>query len=257
MGTPLLLEVLQRPGTSGTAAVLIAIYLFITARRITYADVGLSYEQCLERGELYRVWTAQLSHIDLLHLLFNVSALWSVSTAELGDGGTVMYLRTSALLLVVSGAVTLLFYYILGVRLGRERYLRVTAVGYSAVIFGWMTLLAARGKGAFSVLGVAEMPMWASPLVTLVLTSIIVPQASFLGHLAGIVAGFAVAFGLFGWLTASGAAALVAWLVVLSLVPLARSGRLPFVTALGPSEPPGDVETGSALRIVNGVLERR
>ena len=55
-----------------------------------------------------------------------------------------------------------------------------------------MTLLAAHGKGSFSVFGVAELPMWASPFMSLVLTSIIVPQASFLGHLAGIVAGFAV-----------------------------------------------------------------
>ena len=66
-----------------------------------------------------------------------------------------------------------------------------------------------------------------------------------------------VAFGLFDWLTPGGAAALVAWLVVLSLAPLVRSGRLPFITALVPSEPAGDVETGGALRIVNGVVERR
>lgn len=98
-------QVLQRPGTSGVAAVLIAIYLFITARGITYGDAGLSYAHCVEHGELFRVWTAQLSHIDLLHLLFNLSALWPVSTAELGPGGTVAYLRTSAVLLAMSGAV--------------------------------------------------------------------------------------------------------------------------------------------------------
>lgn len=100
-----LLQVLQRPGTSGVAAALIAIYLFITARGITYGDAGLSYTHCVEHGELFRVWTAQLSHIDLLHLLFNLSALWSVSTAELGPGGTMAYLRTSAMLLALSGAV--------------------------------------------------------------------------------------------------------------------------------------------------------
>ena len=66
-----------------------------------------------------------------------------------------------------------------------------------------MTLLAAHGKGSFSVLGLAEMPMWASPFVSLVLTSVLVPQASFLGHLAGIVAGFAVRF-LLAWSLSSG-----------------------------------------------------
>ncbi len=99
------LQVLQRPGTTCTAALLIGIYIFITARHITYADVGLSYDQAVQNGELYRVWTAQLSHIDLLHLLLNVSALWSISAAEVGSGGTVAYFRISALLLVLSGAV--------------------------------------------------------------------------------------------------------------------------------------------------------
>ena len=55
-----------------------------------------------------------------------------------------------------------------------------------------MTVLAVRGAGSFSVLGMAEMPMWASPFLSLALTSVVVPRASFLGHLAGIVAGFAV-----------------------------------------------------------------
>lgn len=99
------LQVLQRPGTTCTAALLTGIYIFITARHITYTDVGLSYDQAVQHGELYRVWTAQLSHIDLLHLLLNVSALWSISAAEVGSGGTVAYFRISALLLVLSGAV--------------------------------------------------------------------------------------------------------------------------------------------------------
>ena len=97
---------LHRPGTAGTAAVLIAVYLFLTARQIGYADVGLSYEQVVQHGELHRLWTAQLSHIDLLHLLLNVSALWSIGVAELSSGGTADYLRISAILLVLSGGVS-------------------------------------------------------------------------------------------------------------------------------------------------------
>ena len=53
-------------------------------------------------------------------------------------------------------------------------------------------MLAAGGKVASSVLGVAEVSMSASPSVSLVLTSVIAPRASFLGHLAATVSGFAV-----------------------------------------------------------------
>jgi len=98
-------QVLERPGTASTALALIAVYLFLTARHIGYEDVGLSYEQVVQHGELHRLWTAQLSHIDLLHLLLNVSALWSVGVAELGSGGTAEYFRISAILLVLSGGV--------------------------------------------------------------------------------------------------------------------------------------------------------
>ena len=65
-----------------------------------------------------------------------------------------------------------------------------------------------------------------------------------------------MAFGLLDWLTPLGAAVMVAWLAAMSVAPLARSGRLPFVRWLA-VEPSGDVETGGAVRIVGGVLERR
>jgi hypothetical protein len=68
--------------------------------------------------------------------------------------------------------------------------------------------------------------------------------------------GSQVGWGLLDWLTPGGTAAAAAWLAALSLAPLARAGRLPFVRLLTP-ESAGDVETGGTLRIVNGVLERR
>ena len=55
-----------------------------------------------------------------------------------------------------------------------------------------MTVLAAGGKAASAVLGAAEVLMWMSPSVSLVLTSVIAPRVSFLGHLAGTVSRFTV-----------------------------------------------------------------
>ena len=68
--------------------------------------------------------------------------------------------------------------------------------------------------------------------------------------------GAQVGWGLLDWLTPGGTAVAVGWLVALSLAPLVRAGRLPFVRMLTP-EPVADVETGGTLRIVNGVLERQ
>lgn len=38
-------------------------------------QVGLSYESAVQQLQLWRIVTAQLSHVELLHLLFNVSSL--------------------------------------------------------------------------------------------------------------------------------------------------------------------------------------
>ena len=58
-------------------------------------------------------------------------------------------------LVMLPGQVTLLFYYVLGVRLGQERYLRVNAVGYSAVLFGWCGLTHALARVGLEMQGQA------------------------------------------------------------------------------------------------------
>ena len=60
---------------------------------------------------------------------------------------------------------------------------------------------------------------------------------------------------LWDWLTLVGAAVIVAWLAAMPLAPLARSGRLPYMSWMA-FEPSGDAETGGAVRIVGGVLAR-
>lgn len=104
------MQIVEKPATSGVAALLIGIYLFIISRGINYADVGLSYEQAVQRLELWRIFTAQLSHVELLHLFFNLSTLWSLGSVEATPGmgmrtGSFQYLHTSLLMLIFSGLV--------------------------------------------------------------------------------------------------------------------------------------------------------
>jgi membrane associated rhomboid family serine protease len=93
------------------AALLIGIYLYIVSRGIGYAEVGLSYDQAIRKLELWRIFTAQLSHVELLHLLFNLSTLWSLGAVETRDGmafkiSSLSYLHTSLILLIFSGLVS-------------------------------------------------------------------------------------------------------------------------------------------------------
>ena len=103
-------------------------------------------------------------------------------------------------MLVCTMALVILSHHVL-VRMGHERYERVTAVGYSCVVFGWMTVLSVRQPtSSISLLGYVRLPVNLAPFGSLIFTSVVVPQASFVGHLAGIVAGYAVAWGAFAWM---------------------------------------------------------
>ncbi|CAI5508872.1 unnamed protein product [Closterium sp. Naga37s-1] len=299
MGVPLLLDVLRKPATTLVVALCSFIWFQIQKRAISYPDVGISYDAVVSHRQFWRLASAPLSHISLLHLLFNVSALWSMggietltsadiskvavmatggaagnatssqwqsapssslaqsiphssisgsltgpsnsstepsepveSTAtaavarrglgeianagsiqgqqqqnsadesdrkqqqqQQGDkaglptneqhlaaagwepGGSIGYLRDSFLMLVLSGLLGLAVYHVLIHRWRLEYFRRVTAVGYSCVVFGWMTVLSVRRPAiTLSVFGLIKLPVSLAPFESLIFTSFIVPK---------------------------------------------------------------------------------
>lgn len=54
--------------------------------------------------------------------------------------------------------------------------------------------MSAGGISNFSIFGLIQLPMSLAPFGALVITSIIVPQASFIGHLSGILMGYLMAY---------------------------------------------------------------
>lgn len=77
-----------------------------TKTTTTSKQVGFSYDSVVGQGQWWRLAAAAVSHVELLHLGFNASALWSLRGAErvLGSG---YYARTSLLLAAGSQAVRL------------------------------------------------------------------------------------------------------------------------------------------------------
>lgn len=65
--------------------------------------------QVVAHGELWRCAAAQLCHIDVMHIVYNVSALWSIGLVERAPTlGTLYYLTNTALLFLLSPAVRVL-----------------------------------------------------------------------------------------------------------------------------------------------------
>ncbi|KAJ6420546.1 hypothetical protein OIU84_027979 [Salix udensis] len=120
-------------------------------------------------------------------------------------------------------------YHILIGRFKLEYFRRVTAVGYSCVVFGWMTILSVKQPSSkLNLFGFLSLPISFAPFESLIFTSIIVPQASFLGHLSGIVVGYAIAWGLIHGMNNFWAISMLGWIVLFSVISLKRSGAYGF-----------------------------
>ncbi|XP_008788198.1 RHOMBOID-like protein 13 [Phoenix dactylifera] len=227
MGKPLLYEIWEKPASSCIIGICTAIWFYIQKKNIGYASVGLSYETAVE-GHYWRIITSAFSHISMLHLVFNMSALWSLGVVEqLGyiGLGVEFYLHYTLVLVMLSGLLVLGVYHILIQKFKLEYFRRVTAVGYSCVVFGWMTVLAAKQPSSkLNLFGFLSLPISFAPFESLIFTSIIVPQASFIGHLSGIIVGYCIAWDLIHGMSNYWAISMLGWIILVFFLSLKRSG---------------------------------
>ncbi|KAJ8639386.1 hypothetical protein MRB53_016080 [Persea americana] len=231
MGKPLFYEILQKPATSCIIGICSAIWFYIQKKNIGYAQVGVSYDTAVD-GHYWRMITSAFSHISVLHLVFNMSALWSLGVVEqLGHIGlgVEFYLQYTLVLVVLSGALVLGAYHVLIQKFRIDYFRRVTAVGYSCVVFGWMTILAVKQPSSkLDLFGFLSLPISFAPFESLIFTSIIVPQASFVGHLSGIVVGYSIAWGLIHGMNNYWAVSMLGWIILIFVFSLKRTGTVDF-----------------------------
>jgi hypothetical protein len=78
-------------------------------------------------------------------------------------------------------------------------YFSTRAVGISGVLFALIVLALEMSRAeTMSFFGLFSLPTRVYPWFLLVVLSLLSPGLSFLGHLAGIVVGYGISFGLFG-----------------------------------------------------------
>ena len=105
MGRPLLQDVVERPCTSLVIAVCTSLWYYLHHSGLGYDEVGMSYSKVVGQRQYWRCITATFSHVSLLHLLFNMSSLWSLGVVEQmggrGDGwGSAWYARYTLVMIV-------------------------------------------------------------------------------------------------------------------------------------------------------------
>ncbi|KAL0477959.1 hypothetical protein AKO1_005319, partial [Acrasis kona] len=193
-GLPFIDDVLRHPIITSIVLVCTSIFIYVNHKNVPADDVSFNYGRIVENFEIWRMVSSTFTHYGILHIIFNMTSLWSYRMAEtIGDA---YYVKNSFLLMIISFGFMLGCYKLLISKMGREEYRNVNAVGYSCILFGWMTIVSFKNPNGTVFFGI---PMYLMPFVSLVFTSLIFPQASFLGHLSGIFGGVMIHYNLFIW----------------------------------------------------------
>ena len=210
------LEVLMsRPSTTFLIAVNVITAGYLVLGRVPVEAVSFSY-QSIQQREYWRFFTASFAHYDLMHLLFNVSSLYELGALE-EIYGSLQFLFFNILLVVITMTLccfeTLAFIKISG----NEDAAHQQSIGFSCVLFAWMVVAAVLMQEYCPIFFLPQLcfstqfipvpgtefaiPVNLAPFALLVVTKLIIPRSSFLGHLAGILIGYPLAWGLLRWIT--------------------------------------------------------
>ena len=149
----------------------------------------------LER-EWKRVFLAPFYHLGDFHLYYNMASfIWKAISLE-SHYGSGYFLYMVAVFSVTTNLVYIAINYALAEILDQWSYINSCAVGFSGVLFALKVVTThIQPAGMTRVMGFIPVPMRIACWVELLLISVLFPHVSFVGHLAGILVGFAFVYG--------------------------------------------------------------
>ena len=125
--------------------------------------------------------------------------------------GSLQFVNITTILMLLPDVVTLCMFVLL-IRQGQEQHRHSCCVGYSGVVFGWMTIVTQRVSSycplpfggehlCFATHQIPlpngqSMPINIAPFVSLGFVQLVFPRAAFHAHLGGILVGYLIAWGL-------------------------------------------------------------
>ena len=169
--------------------------------RLSPSTVGLLVENVKEP---WRLFTGATAHFDVWHFGMNMMTLTSLGTAlEHKTIPSIMFLIINLSMILYTGILWWVFQSLL-LRIRRvpaEANRPHPTVGYSGVLFAWLVVLSLEQGTVCPVfflpqLCFSSVHIWngvsihPGPLIQLILMQLVLPRASWTGHLAGIVVGF-------------------------------------------------------------------
>lgn len=201
---------LRHPTTYLLLFVNIAFAIFLSYKQIHPENVSISFVTIIERHEYWRCWSGSLAHFEPWHLIFNMSSLYSlgINLENVFQFMSMPFLLMNISLMFWTTMVEmgLLYCRIYWMQRNHPEVIvevkRRQAVGFSGVLFAWMVLdclersqtcpIPFYPSVCFTTHSVAGgwIKFNIGPFVSLIVCQFLIPRASFIGHLSGILCGF-------------------------------------------------------------------
>ncbi|PON44920.1 Peptidase [Parasponia andersonii] len=153
--------------------------------------------------QVYRVFTSILFHGSLLHVLFNMMALVPLGSELERIMGSVRLLFLIILLAISNALFHLLIALVVAYNpFYTDQYLmNECAIGFSGILFSMIVIeTSLSGVQSRSVFGLFNVPAKWYAWILLIVFQLLMTNVSLLGHLCGILSGFAYTYGLFNFL---------------------------------------------------------
>ncbi|KAF7144590.1 hypothetical protein RHSIM_Rhsim04G0130300 [Rhododendron simsii] len=169
----------------------------------SFAEVCFWPLAVISRFQVYRIFTSIVFHGSLLHVLFNMMAFVPLGSELERVMGSVRLLYM-IILLAASNAVFHLLIAVLAAHNPFHSYqylMDECAIGFSGILFSMIVIeTSLSGVQYRSVFGLFNVPAKWYAWILLVVFQLLMTNASLLGHLCGILSGFAYSYGLFNFL---------------------------------------------------------
>ncbi|KAL2900852.1 Rhomboid-like protein 15, partial [Bienertia sinuspersici] len=176
--------------TSAVVAVCAAVYLVcLLFGYDSFVEICFFPSAIISQFQVYRIYTSILFHGSFLHVFFNMLALVPMGSELERIMGSVRLLFTT-LLLALSNAV---FHLVIALLVAHNPFhpypylMTECAIGFSGVLFSMIVI-------ETSLIGVQSQRY---PWILLIVFQLLMTNVSLLGHLCGILSGFAYTYGVF------------------------------------------------------------
>ncbi|WOG98224.1 hypothetical protein DCAR_0417565 [Daucus carota subsp. sativus] len=157
----------------------------------------------ISRFQVYRIYSSVIFHGSLLHVLFNMLAFVPLGSELERIMGSIRLSYITILLATSNALLNLLIAALLAHNpfYPFPIFMDECAIGFSGILFSMIVIeTSLSGAQHRSVFGLFNVPAQWYAWILLVVLQLVMSNVSLLGHLCGILSGFAYTYGLFNFL---------------------------------------------------------